>query len=186
MTDTLAITQISFFPSPLILSALSVHFLYFLCCFLAHRSLLPAPFPVLLHFLSVLPTTWAYGGCWVVRDCGPQETWGGGCSARPLSQRGGSPCEACFNFCSRCPLYFSLIFNFFQVPECPPRGCPLRDRCQLIWSHTLGREAMLLQGCGRVHTSCQSWESLCFLILYPLSILLTLASVSSWPIWGNI
>lgn len=135
MTDILAITQITFLPSPLLLSARSFYFLVSAAFSLTPPCCQP-PFPVLLHFLSLLPATWAYGGGCVVRDCGPQETWGG-CSSRPLSQRGGHPCKACFNSCSRCSLYFSLIFNLFRVPVCPPRGCPLHDRCELIWSHTL-------------------------------------------------
>lgn len=145
MTDTLAITQITFLPFPLP-TVCTERLLSCLCSFLAHLPLCcQPPFPVKLLFSSAYKAGLGWGQC-------SEGLWASSMS-RSLSQ------PACLNSCPWCSMYFSLIFHFFQLPCMSTQGqCTTAQlsTSRVSWpGHTFytGRQ-LLLHCCGRVDTSC--------------------------------
>lgn len=172
MTDTLAITQITFSTLPFPGSQR----VYFLICILS-CSPPPCCQPLsLCCFFSVLPTEWACGGSNVV-----SESWEPRWStlSRPLGQTDGRSREASWHTSSS-------LFISPKSPVCPLRGSALQLSCsQEVWADLDTHPMQRGSGCGVVTGSIQPakrWDYQCFLILYPFSILLKLVSVSHWPV----
>ena len=144
MTDTWAITQIAFSPTPPMLSALSSYFPVSASFLLTPLSV-ASPLPVPLFLCSAYKADLWRGKA--VPGCRSQET-GLSSMSRPLGQPGGNPCRTCLNPCSRCSLDPPLSSISSRYLVRPLRGsalqlsCLLQDRCELTWAHTQYREAV--------------------------------------------
>ena len=157
-----------------------------LCSFLAHP--LPAASPLLmpLLFCSAYKADLQRGK--TARGCGP---WGQGWAVFPLDHPGGTLVRTCLNLCSRCSLCPPLSSISSKSLVRPLRGSvpqlswPLLNRYELVWTHTGCRQAVAIAGLWRGPCVLLSVGVSMFPILYPLLILLNLASVTSWPVLGK-
>lgn len=122
-------------------------------------------------------------GLWVPGDKGEQ------CSS--LTTLGGTLVRTCLNPCSRCSLYPPLSSISSKSLVRPLRGSvpqlswPLLNRYELVWTHTGCREPVAIAGLWQGPCVLLSVGVSAFPILYPLLILLNLASVTSWPVLGK-